>query len=124
MIDPVTSQMFLVSKGDKAILFEVPSASGTLKEEFQLKGIKEPITGCDISQDGSDIILVGTDNMFLFKRESGESVQDAMEREPKNIGASVKGQCEAVTFESKDRDPGFFSITEGSNEVMHFFKRK
>lgn len=127
MIDPIFNELFLISKeGRKAQLFHVPlnKRKGTLKALQMLKVIKEPVTGSDISPNGREIIVVGTDNMFLFTRNQEESVPQAMSRAPTIIGKSVKGQCEAVTFEGKSKAPGFYSITEGRGRAMHYFRRQ
>ncbi|KAL3895752.1 MAG: hypothetical protein SGCHY_004514, partial [Lobulomycetales sp.] len=93
MIDPISGGLFLISKeSTRASLFEIPiGKSDQLIEHQVLKGIREAVTGADISQDGSEILVVGMDTVFLFERRDGESVVEAMTREPKNLGTSVKG---------------------------------
>lgn len=80
----------------------------------------EPMTGAEISLDGLEVILVGKRSIFRFKRNSGESVPDAMKRDPTILGPSVKGQCESVTFDDKS---GFYSISQ-KGKPMHYFERE
>jgi hypothetical protein len=72
-------------------------------------------TGGDVSADGALIALRTYRTVWLWSREPGESVAEALAGEPCEVRAAPEAQGEAVAFV----DGGLVTLGEGVNQPLH-----
>lgn len=114
MVDPVSGDIFILSKRDKEnTLFRLPaekfqSGSAELEELMKLP-ITSSVAG-DISQDGSQIIIKNYLEVFYWKRKKGESVMEALSRAPVIVPYVPEPQGEAIGFSPEGKS--FFTLSE------------
>lgn len=118
LVDPRTQDLFLVTKvrEGSAEVFRVPASAargwgGGVRAELvaELPG-RFLLTGGDISVDGGTIVLRDYRAAYVWKRQDGEQVADALRREPLVIDAP--DGAEAIAFGPDGRS--LVSIPEGT----------
>jgi len=102
MVDPISGDIFILSKRDSLnTLYRLP-ADKFGEDETELEELmKLPLTSAtaaDISADGSQILVKNYLNIFYWKRKIGETVAQAMSREPMELPYSPEPQGEAIGF--------------------------
>jgi len=90
MIDPWTKDIYLVTKGLVSIVYVLPYPQRTDTMNIARKVAILPsnittITAGDISPNGSEILIKNYDNVFYWKRLTGEPVWHAMMLTPSTI---------------------------------------
>jgi hypothetical protein len=114
MIDPITYDIFILSKRDSLnILYRAPqSAFGSKK--FELEKIMElPFTmsvAGDISFDGTQILVKNYFTVFYWQRNKNESVPDAMSRKPHILPYKPEPQGEAIAFHPSGKS--YYTLSE------------
>ena len=102
MVDPITQDIFILSKRDSVnILYRAPQSAFS-QGEFTLQRVMElpfsmSVAG-DISADGSQIIIKNYFTVFYWERKSGETVPDALKRQGKILPYKPEPQGEAIAF--------------------------
>jgi hypothetical protein len=122
IVDPLTGDIIIVSKREKQLriyLWPAPQMSGEVAELEQVGSLfLSKVNGGDISADGREILLKTYDYIYYWKRDPGESVWQALEREPLKVTYSPEVQGESVAW---DRDArGYFTISEEKNRIPAF----
>lgn len=120
--DPVDNQILLLSKRDKPPrLYAVDLETAlnerkaklkflgetsvlrppTVKNRAQFGGrtdfISQP-TGFDISDDGSEAVVITYRSLYRYKRQEGEDWLSAMQRKPEEVVGPPARQNEAITY--------------------------
>ncbi|WP_158859726.1 hypothetical protein [Lunatibacter salilacus] len=116
MVDPVSGDLFILSKRDSSnTLYTV--AADKLWENTGVKTMEKvmklPITmstAGDISKDGSQIIIKNYWVIYHWDRKEGESVPEALAREPILLPYTPEPQGEAITFFPDGK--GYFTLSE------------
>jgi hypothetical protein len=102
MIDPISGDIFIISKRDSLnTLYRLPAEKFGDGESELVELIKLPFTSAtaaDISVDGSQILVKNYLAIFYWKRNPGETVEQAMSREPIQLPYSPEPQGEAIGF--------------------------
>ncbi len=114
MVDPVSGDLFIISKRDSLnTLYRLP-VNKFGDEGFELEElIKLPFTSstaADISSDGSQILVKNYFTIYYWKRNLGETVVQAMRRQPLELPYSPEPQGEAIGF-SPD-GTSFYTLSE------------
>jgi hypothetical protein len=113
-VDPVTGDLFVVSKRDKKnTLFCLKSEDFGKKEVVATAVGKFPFTSAtaaDISQDGSKILIKNYFKIYFWDRKKGESVADALSRAPKELPYVPEPQGESIGFQPDGE--AFYTISE------------
>lgn len=114
MVDPISGDIFIISKRDSVnTLYRLP-AEKFGKDEVELEElIKLPLTsstGADISADGSQILVKNYLAIYYWKRNNGESIAQAMSREPEELPYSPEPQGEAIGFRPDGKV--FYTLSE------------
>lgn len=116
MIDPLSGDMFILTKRDSS------NTLYTVKEEnlwnqsttvILEKVMKLPITmsvAGDISKDGRHIVIKNYWVIYYWERKEGESVPEALSRDPILLPYTPEPQGEAVAFFPNGR--GYFTLSE------------
>lgn len=128
MIDPLTKDIFIVSKRDeKSILYIATWPHDTERvDTLREVGIFpfNQATGGDISANGMEIAVKTYFNIFYWLREPGEPVYEALGRQPLLLPYTVEPQGES--FGWMPDGSGYYTISEkvaGIEPVLYFYKR-
>jgi hypothetical protein len=114
MVDPISGDMFIVSKRDeKNTLYRVPQSAFS-KGKVELEKLHSfeftsAVAG-DISRDGSKVLIKNYFAIYFWERQRGESIAEALLRAPKRLPYVPEPQGEAIGFNSNGNS--FFTISE------------
>jgi hypothetical protein len=126
MIDPVSRDLFIVSKrGQNSFLYKLPFPQDTIEMDTALRVGILPFTyttGGDISGDGTEVLLKNYKNIFYWRRENKESLEDLLQTSPIVLKYLPEPQGEAIAF--KADGTSFFTVSEQVNqkevEILHY----
>lgn len=114
MVDPISGDIFIISKRDDLnTLYRLPTEKFGESEVELEELIKLPFTsatGADISADGSQILVKNYLVIYYWRRKAGESIAQAMSREPEELPYSPEPQGEAIGFRSDGKV--FYTLSE------------
>jgi hypothetical protein len=128
MIDPWTKDLYIVSKKDyRSLIYKAayPQAVGArtgLEKIIQLP-FNWAVAG-DISADGTQIAIKVFNRIYSWNRNSGESVIDALKRQPTLLTYILEPQGES--FGWTEDGNGYFTLSEKSgtpNPKLYFYKK-
>jgi hypothetical protein len=116
MVDPLSGDLFILSKRDSSnTLYTV--AADKLWENTGVKTMEKvmklPITmstAGDISKDGLQIIIKNYWVIYYWDRREGESIPEALAREPILLPYTPEPQGEAITFFPNGK--GYYTLSE------------
>jgi hypothetical protein len=109
LCDPVTGDLFIVTKRERRNrLYKVPTASDTLQFMQELP-FYLAVAG-DVSADGRHIVVKNYAYVFAWSRNAGESLTDAMRRQPDTVHymPELQGECLAIAPDVS----GLYTVTE------------
>jgi hypothetical protein len=114
MVDPISGDLFIVSKRDeKNTLYRVPQSAfskGKVElEKLHSFGFTSAVAG-DISRDGSKILIKNYFAIYYWERQNKESIAQALQRAPKRLPYVPEPQGEAIGF--NPNGTSFFTISE------------
>lgn len=115
MIDPISKDIFILSKRDSAnILYR------TTQEAFRQKGkvtLEKVMTldftmsvAGDIAVDGSQILIKNYLAVFYWERRPGETIPEALSRNPVVLPYKPEPQGEAIAFDPTGKS--YFTLSE------------
>jgi hypothetical protein len=118
MIDPISEQLFLVTKREKNVgvyVFPEQITWGTdtlyLEKKLELP-IYLAVAG-DISVDGSEILIKDYESIYYWKREKSETVIDALSKPASMLPYQKEKQGESIAWDlSAD---GYYTLSEKSD---------
>jgi hypothetical protein len=126
-VDPVSGDVCIVTKEkQRARLYTVAGAK--LKDQtvttLTAAGSMdvEEVSAGAISPDGRHVLLRREGQGWLWTREAGESVAEAMARKPKKVPVLGKRQGpngESITFTAAG--DGYFTVSEGKKQAIYQF---
>jgi hypothetical protein len=155
MIDPLTRDIYIISKREEKVnLYRLPYPQSTTKEvtaelavtklefnQFEEKVFSQKdgekltngyhsdyynqIVGCDMSKDGSELLIKSYSSVYYWKRKEQEGIAEMITRTPIRLPYLPEAQGEAITFDV--RGAGYFTMNEklGKNpQRLVFYKRK
>ena len=127
MIDPISKQIYIFSKREKEIslykaspLFFKDGDKVTLQ-----KLIKLPytwVTSADMSKDGRHIVIKTLSTVYYWRRNSNETVEQAMSKPAKELPYVIEKQGEGITITASNN--GYVTISEGKKAPMNYYKWK
>jgi hypothetical protein len=147
LADPVTGDLFIVSKelitgnagvyrASDAVLFADDGAMekvGEIAKERLTSAVTPPDsasalvrgvgylpTGGDISRDGALIAIRTYASVFIWARDEGQSVAEALAGTPCEAPSAVEPQGEAIAF-AADGDE-YFTVSEGALPPLNAFR--
>lgn len=119
-VDPVSGEIYIVSKRDKSNTLYRVAEDAFEKDESELEElIKLPFTysvAADISADGRMIVIKSYTTILLWERESGETIAEALSREPVQLPYSPEPQGEAIAFQPDGK--AFYTLSETRFEIL------
>jgi hypothetical protein len=155
MIDPLTRDIYIISKREEKVnLYRLPYPQSTTEEitaelvlaklefnQFEEKIVSKKdgekltngyhsdyynqIVGCDMSKEGSELLIRSYSSVYYWKRKEKESIAEMIKRTPIRLPYLPEAQGEAITFDA--RGSGYFTMNEklGKNpQRLMFYKRK
>ncbi len=133
MVDPVTGEIFVVSKESPSIVYRLPSGAtfstvpttrvDTLEVVARLP-FSTAVAG-DICPHGREMLIKTYDRIFYWRREVGESWQEALAEQPSIVPYIPEPQGEAVCWAADDS--GYFTLSEERSWYqahVYFYPRK
>lgn len=128
MIDPVSGNLYLISKQQKeGGVYEIkaPFTADTLVAKRLFDIHYGHINGGDISADGNEVLIKNYDDILYWKKSDHESIADLLKKEPTELYYDREPQGEAIGW-ARDGS-GFFTLGEnakGERAKLYFYKRK
>lgn len=120
MVDPITGDLYILSKRDKEnTLFRLPAEKFEDGEAVLEEVMKLPITSSvagDISQDGAQIIIKNYLEIYYWQRIGDESIAKSLSRNPIRLPYSPEPQGEAIGFTPVGE--AFYTISEVRFEIQ------
>jgi hypothetical protein len=118
MIDPLSGELFIVTKGPAARVYSAPATifdtPGTIATLTSLGGLKVTLnnaTAADISPDGLHILIRNASTTaYLFERSAGQTVSQALQSTPIPFTLKAETQGEAIGWAADGR--GFYTTSE------------
>ncbi|WP_423148060.1 hypothetical protein [Rubrolithibacter danxiaensis] len=127
-IDPISRQLYIITKREENVgVYSAPISAGAgdtvlLKKaaKLNLKGVDvlRWVTGADISRDGSQILIRSYGYVYYWKRNTGQSVEQALREEPDVLPHASEIQGEAIGFIPEGN--GFYTLSEGKHVALNF----
>lgn len=114
MVDPISGDLFIVSKrDDKNSLYCIPQSAfskgkATLEKLHNL-GFSSSVAG-DISRDGKKILIKNYVAIYFWEKADNETLVQALQRAPKKLPYVPEPQGEAIGFNPNGNS--FFTISE------------
>ncbi|WP_338872069.1 PE-PGRS family protein [Spirosoma sp. SC4-14] len=130
IVDPQTRDTWIISKReDKVHLYRLPYPQD-VNQVTTLEAYGELpftyVTSAAISPDGSEILLRTYLQVYYWKRETGQTVADAMQKgTAQQLIVKAEPQGEAIGFDKESK--GFFTISErasASSVNLYYYARK
>ena len=125
MADPETGDLIVIAKAKKkeptgiyrAVLAASPGGTNT----FTLVGHTpvSRIVGGDISPSGRQLLLKNYKEVFLFTRNNGQSVAEALTNAPTALPYVQEEQGEAIGWDCNEQ--GYYTASEGLDQPIHHY---
>jgi hypothetical protein len=129
MIDPWTKDIYIVTKREYPVtVYRLPYPQSTTDTIVAEKYGVLPFTmavGGDISMDGREIIIKSYDQVFLWKRNPGETMKQAFMNKPFRLSYVAEPQGESIAFATDGS--GYYTVSEirdGIPPKLYFYRRK
>jgi hypothetical protein len=127
MVDPTAGELFIATKEStgfhlyKATQAQLNSGSAAQMSLARI-GDFGPVSGGDISPDGTQIVLRHENEARLWHRRAGESVEAALGRQSEKvpvIGIPLEPNGEGISFAPDSKS--YYTISEGLFPTLYFF---
>ncbi len=135
MVDPDNGDVYTVTKsGDgrspvyRAAAPLRPGEPNRMERVADLTFGQEPLpgdrntTGGEISPDGDEILVRTYGRIYLWRRQPGVTIGEAFATPPCRMPYNDAGQMEAICFAADDS--GYYTIPEGANPPIRFYRRR
>lgn len=130
MVDPQTKDIFILSKREKerVNLYMLPypqPVTDVFTAHFVMHVAVTGVTAGDISNAGNEVLIKSYKNVYYWRRETGESLEELFGKAPAKLPYKQEPQGEAIAFDRTGE--GYYTLSEeGSKKKAHliFYKRK
>jgi hypothetical protein len=129
MIDPITNDVFIVSKREDSVrLYKVYAPTmltDTLQAEFKTKLPFNKIVAASISPDGTEVLMKNYDHLYYWKRSDQEMIPQLLQRKPIELNYVQEAQGEAIAWNLDGT--GFYTLSEtvkNHKGNLIYYKRK
>jgi len=128
MVDPLTKDIYVISKENTASIY-VAKYPQDLTKEFALVKVGtlpvSTITAGDISPDGNEVVIKNYSQIFYWKKTGNETISQLMKENPVLLPYTFEPQGEAICWGIDGS--GYFTISEeidSTPAAISFYKRK
>ena len=130
IIDSQTKDIYIVSKREERVQVYLLEYPQTLTDTLVVPVVQTlpytRVTAGDISADGTEILLKTLNSIYYWKRNSTETISDALGRQAEYLPYFLEPQGEAIAW-LKDGS-GYITVSEMSNAnvipILYFYRRK
>lgn len=129
MIDPVSKNLFLVSKREDSVrLYQVdfPFISKELTATKVAVLELTKIVAADISRDGQEVLMKNYNLVYYWKRAPDQSLIELLQQKPIKLPYDPEPQGESICFAYDEK--GYYTLSESSAHNKHpqllWYKRK
>ena len=128
LVDPITKDLFILSKDDVTTVYRAGFPQSTTKVSLMTPVLVLPfekVTSAAVSADGSEVLIRTYERLYYYTRRRGESITDALKREPKILPMAYEPQGEAVGWAIDGS--GYYTTSEktfSTTQVLYFYQRK
>ncbi len=128
LIDPVTRNLYLVSKRDNKVrVYEVtyPFTNNIQTGKKICTLTVSGITGGDVSQDGKEVLLKSYERIFYWKKAGNESLVELLKTPPTEIPYHREPQGEGIAWAIDGS--GFYTLSEnakGERGRLYYYRRR
>lgn len=128
LVDPDTKDIYIITKVDtKSRVFKLAYPySTTVINKAELAGSLPYnfAVSASIAPSGKEIVIKTYDAIYYYTRTAGETIMQALSREPLKLPYEQEPQGEAIVFASNDS--GYYTLSEkalASSVKLYFYKR-
>ncbi|RRB04532.1 PE-PGRS family protein [Larkinella rosea] len=130
LLDPQTRDLWIVSKAEEKVhVYRLPypqSTTDVIKADYYGELPLSLITGGSVSADGEEIALISYLGAYHWRRKSGQSLADAMQKNSSSTLATdpIGTQSEAICFDKNSN--GYYTLPEKGNQAsvtLNYYKR-
>ena len=128
MIDPLTKDIYVISKESGKAVVYLASYPQPLNKNFVLTKIGSlpisKVTAADISPDGTEILIKNYVQVFYWKRNLNQTISFTLKQNPLLLPYQIEEQGESICF-AKDAS-GFYTTSEMTSNApppIYFYKR-
>lgn len=120
-IDPIDPAIYLITKSrSEAFVFRGPLTASDEPHDMELVAtlfLDAEVSGADMSHDGRVIALRGYDTVWMWTRQPGQSVGEALAADPCTAPSPDERQGESIAF---DASLGYFTVSEGTTPDINY----
>ena len=130
LVDHVTKDIYVITKRDaKSLVFRLAYPQ-SLSETNVARQVGElPFNGvvsASLSNNSREMLVKTYTNIYYWKKDAGESIENALKKTGQKLGYSLEPQGEAICFAFDSS--GFYTLSEkpltSSSVDLHFYARK
>ncbi len=129
MIDPHTRDLYIFSKRESAVnLYRLPFPQSTTEKMVAEKTLSElpftKIVAADWSPDGKEILIKNYLQVYYWRRENNEPVEELLLQKPFILPYDEEPQGESIAFHRKGK--GYYTVSEQSKgriPELKFYRR-
>jgi hypothetical protein len=123
-IDPLTRDLYIVTKEetrDRVYHYPYPQSTTTIDTvEFVGELPFSQFTSGDLSPDGQTLLLKTLKRIFIWRRETDQSISDMLAGKPKEVLPYGTGpQEEAIAFGAEGR--GYYTLSESKGKPVKLY---
>ncbi|RYF64969.1 MAG: hypothetical protein EOO39_25690 [Cytophagaceae bacterium] len=128
LLDPGTLDLYILSKEKTAVLYKASYPQSLTKTTIMQRLLIMPlgsVTAAAMSPDGKEILIRSYHNLVYFTRKAGESVVDALKREPRQLPLAEEPQGEAIGWAPDGS--GFYTTSERTfffSQPLYFYRKQ
>lgn len=129
MVDPITKDIFVISKREKQVgvyVARYPQSTTQINILTKVATLDiHKIVAGDISVAGNEVLLKDYQNIYYWKKQANESIEELLTTAPQRLPYKAEPQGEAIAW--KQDSSGFYTLSEASSSgaaKMYFYKRK
>lgn len=123
MVDPLTRDLYIVSKREFPVTVYVARYPQPLNEVFVIERLGTlpfiDATAGDISPDGLRILIKTKTEVYMWTRTETESVTDAFERQPVRLPYVPEPQGEAIAWNIEGN--GYYVLSEARSVIPKLY---
>lgn len=120
-VDPVDPALFVITKSkSEAFVYRGELESAGEPQEMELVAtlfLDAEVTAADTSPDGQLIVLRGYESVWMWQRQPGMTIADALAGPPCLAPSPDERQGEGITV---DATWSYYTVSEGSNPDINF----
>lgn len=112
-VDPWTKDIYIITKDTVAGLYVAKYPQNTKEATTLTKLGTLPIstvTAADITRDGTQILIKNYDDVFYWKRDSGETIAHCLQRQPERLDYIKEYQGESIAWTKSGKS--YYTISE------------